>query len=225
MNSPGARRTAPASALLLVLLAIAAYAGSLGGKFLYDDVPGIVDNPSIRSLRTALIPPAGGLPESGRPLLNLSFALNYAAGGLNPWGYHAVNALIHGLAGAVLFGLVLGTWRGAHAVKFAGMIALLWVVHPLQTESVAYVSQRAEALMGLFYLLTLYCFIRGWRGLSCLACLCGMACKETMVTAPLLVLLYDRAFVGGSFREAMKRRGRYYLALAATWIPLAWFVA
>jgi tetratricopeptide (TPR) repeat protein len=225
VNSPGGRRTVAASALLIVLLGIAAYAGSLGGRFLYDDVPGIVENPSLRSLRTALAPPAGGLPESGRPLVNLSFALNYAAGGLRPWGYHAVNLLIHLLAGAVLFGIVRRTWPGERPAAFAAAVAALWVVHPLQAESVAYVSQRAEALLGLCCLLTLYGFIRGWLGLSWLACLAGMACKESMVAAPVVVLLYDRAFVAGSFRGALNRRGRYYLALAATWIPLALLVA
>ncbi|HVW22587.1 MAG TPA: tetratricopeptide repeat protein [Opitutaceae bacterium] len=228
MNSPGGRRSVPASALLLVLLGILAYAGSLGGRFLYDDIPGIVENPSLRSLRTALLPPAGGLPESGRPLLNLTFALNYAAGGLSPWGYHAANLAIHLAAALLLYGIVRRTAEamGLGAARLAALaVAGLWMLHPLQTESVAYVSQRAESLMGLFYLLALYAFIRGRPGLSWLACLCGMACKEVMVTAPLLILLYDRTFVAGSFREAWRRRRRYYLALAATWVPLAALVA
>jgi tetratricopeptide (TPR) repeat protein len=79
--------------------------------------------------------------------------------------------------------------------------------------------------MGLFYLLTLYCAIRGagsprpviWLVLSTAACLCGMASKEVMVTAPLAVLLYDRTFLAGSFKAALRRRWPLYLALAATW--------
>src|SRR5580704_18515542 len=82
----------------------------------------------------------------------------------------------------------------------AADIALLWAIHPLQTESVTYVSQRAESLVGLFYFLTLYCFIRGessaragcWYGGAVLACLLGMASKEVMASAPLIVLLFDR---------------------------------
>ena len=112
-------------------------------------------------------------------------------------------------------------------------VALLWAVHPLQTESVTYIAQRAESLMGLFFLLTLYCFIRGaqsgkatsWHAASVLACLLGMATKEVVLSAPLLVLLYDRAFLAGSFREAWLRRRGYYLALAATWLVLAGLVA
>jgi len=111
-------------------------------------------------------------------------------------------------------------------------VAVLWTVHPLQTESVTYVIQRAESMMGLFYLLTLYCFIRkaissspgGWYMLSITACLLGMASREVMMSAPLIVLLYDRTFVSGSFAEAWRRRWRVYVALAATWIPLGCLV-
>jgi tetratricopeptide (TPR) repeat protein len=144
-----------------------------------------------------------------------------------------------------------------HPVAFAFAVALLWAVHPLLTESVTCVVQRTESLMGLFYLLTLYCFIRGarlrprqaygaaasgfadregqkpeaeekaagrgsfgWFGLSWLACLCGVASKEVMVTAPVIVLLYDRTFAAGTFAAAWRRRRGFYLALAATWLLL-----
>ena len=101
-------------------------------------------------------------------------------------------------------------------------------MHPLQTEAVTYVVQRAESLMSLFYLLTLYGFVRSvdslvpgrWRMLSIAACLLGMATKENMVSAPVLVLLFDRAFVAGSFADAWRHRRGFYMALAATWILL-----
>jgi tetratricopeptide (TPR) repeat protein len=105
-------------------------------------------------------------------------------------------------------------------------------VHPLQTEAVTYVIQRAESLMGLFYLATLYGFIRGteaarparWFAVSLSACLLGMATKEFMVSAPLLVLLYDRTFLAGSFRGAWRQRWRIHLPLLGTWLVLAWLV-
>ena len=122
---------------------------------------------------------------------------------------------------------------GAAALPLALAIAIIWAVHPLQTASVTYVIQRAESLFGLFYLLTLYCFVRGvdspravlWYAGSVAACLLGMASKEVMVSAPLMVLFYDRAFVGGSFREALRRRYGLYLALAGTWLLLGFMVA
>jgi len=102
----------------------------------------------------------------------------------------------------------------------------------LQTESVTYVSQRAEALAGLFYLLTLYAAIRAadsphawrWNLLAVGACLLGAASKETNVTAPLVVLVYDRTFLAGAFREAWRRRRGLYLALVSSWLCLAFLV-
>ena len=113
--------------------------------------------------------PTGGITASGRPLINLSFAINYAMGGYAVWGYHAFNLLIHLSGGLVLFGVIRRTLRqpvlatrfGSKAIPIAAAAATLWALHPLQTESVTYIVQRAEALMGLCYLLTLYCFIRG----------------------------------------------------------------
>ncbi len=118
------------------------------------------------------------------------------------------------------------------AMWLAAAVAVLWTVHPLQTEAVTYISERCELLMGLFYVLTMYCFIRGtdaprssgWFALSVVSCVLGMASKEVMVTAPVMVLLYDRTFVSGSFREAWTRRRRLYLELASTWVLLGWLM-
>lgn len=229
------------AALLLVLAGALAYANSFHGPFVFDDFASIVNNPTLQGdLAGALQPPANGETVTGRPLLNLSFALNYAHDGKNVAGYHAVNLAIHLLAGLVLFGLVRRTlelpsqrerWgRAAWAVAFAA--ALWWTLHPLQTESVTYIVQRAESLAGLFYLLTFYGLARAvdstrekwWLALSAISCLLGVFCKETLATAPLLALLYDRAFTAGSFAAALRRRAKYYAVLAATWLPLAWLV-
>ena len=113
------------------------------------------------------------------------------------------------------------------------MIAIVWTVHPLQTESVTYTIQRAESLMGLCYLLTLYCMLRGaasahrgrWYLAAVIACWLGMGSKEVMVTAPLLTLLYDRMFLSASFAEALRRRWALYAGLAASWCLLAFLLA
>ncbi|HEY5079078.1 MAG TPA: tetratricopeptide repeat protein, partial [Opitutaceae bacterium] len=175
----------------------------------------------------------GGSTVAGRPVLNLSLALNYAISGTGVWSYHAFNLAIHVLAGLALLGILRRTLalRGdPRATAIALSVALLWTLHPLLTESVTYIVQRAESLMGLLYLLTLYCFLRGatatrrsaraWYALSIGACLLGMGTKEVMASAPLIVLLYDRTFVAGSFREAWRQRGRFHLGLGATWIFL-----
>jgi protein O-mannosyl-transferase len=251
---------------LLVLAVIAAYYNSLDVPFVFDDPLAIVENPTIRKLwplGDVLLPPRGkGVSVEGRPIVNFTLALNYANGGTSVRGYHVVNIAIHALATLTLFGLVRRTLRlprlrsqfGEAALPIAAAIAFLWALHPLQTESVTYVVQRAEALVGLFYLLTLYCFVRGvdfhelrenaseargerchviddtsvasqaWFGAAFAACLVGMATKEVMVSAPLLVLLFDRVFAAGSFRNAWRERRGVHIALFATWLLLAFLV-
>jgi len=221
---------------------VLAYVNTFTVPFLLDDNAGIVENDSIRHLWPPgrMLSPPGQTTVAGRPVANVTFAVNYALGGLNVLGYHILNLAIHVLAALVLFGIVRLTLRtpglenayGAAASPLALVVALIWLVHPLQTESVTYVVQRVESLMGLFYLLTLYCAIRGftservWWSVGAVAfCALGMATKEVMVSAPLMVLLYDRVFVSGSFREVFRRRWKPYVGLAATWVILAALVA
>ena len=252
------------AALALCLATAAVYHRTFSVPFLFDDFQSIPLNNSIRRLDTALSPPSTlGETVSGRPLLNFSLAINYAISGTRVWSYHALNLLIHMAAGLALFGtmrraflLAGGTGRQpaprerdlpARSLPAAAAVAALWMLHPLQTESVTYIVQRAESLMALWYLLTLYCFVRSasppghstrpapsrepqsasraFRVLSVICCALGMASKEVMVSAPVMVLLIDRALVAGSFRAAWARRRGYYCALAATWLLLAWCVA
>lgn len=231
------------AAVAISAAVVVAYLNSFSVPLVFDDGPSIVGNATIRQLWppwAALSPPAGeGLTVDGRPVLNFSLALNYAVGGTGVVGYHVFNLVIHLGATLTLFGVVrrslllLGTFlEKKDATPLAFVTALLWALHPLQTESVTYVIQRAESLMGLFYLFTLYSFIRGtlpagnarWLAASVISCLLGAATKEVTVSAPLLVLLYDRALVAGTFREAWQRRWRYYLCLAAIWPLLALLV-
>jgi protein O-mannosyl-transferase len=229
---------------IIAFAALAAYHNSFSGPFIFDDTLSIVENRTIRHLwpiSRALSPPHGSAQTvSGRPMVNLSLAVNYALGGRAVWGYHALNLAIHILAGLTLFGVVRRTLlqpslraRFGEAAMLLGLaVAVIWTIHPLQTESVTYVAQRAESLMGLFYLLTVYCFIRGtesqaprtWYTLSVATCLLGMASKEVMISAPLMVLLYDRTFVGGSFRKAWEQRRRLYVGLAGSWLLLGYLV-
>ena len=263
------------AALALAAAVALAYSNTFTVPFLFDDTDSILKNPTLHSWRTVFFPPsAHGETVSGRPLLNATFALNYAISGTNVWSYHLLNLLIHLFTGLTLFGLIRRTlagkrvgWRARPAFWCALAAAAIWLLHPLQTAAVTYIVQRAESLMALWYLLTLYCFARAaesnvarasspcddapasprsmgfqpmstarnaaqskiqnpkskipWLALSLLACALGMATKEVMASAPLLVLLYDRAFVSGTLRAALRSRRKYYAALAATWLILA----
>ena len=236
--SPGESRVRLGLAAgLIALAAFAAYHNSFSAPFIFDDRYAVVENPTIRHVSTAFFPPDdNGSGVRGRPLVNLSFALNYAVGGLDVRGYHAVNLLIHVAAALALYGVVWRTLRrpplqvrfGMAAQPLALAAAVIWAVHPLLTEPVVCVAHRTESLASLFYLLTLYGFVRAtepvassrWLAGSVAACLLGVTAKETVATAPLLMVLYDYAFVSGSLAEAWRRRRGFYLALAVTWLPL-----
>ncbi len=225
----------------LALALLLAYSNSFQGAMIFDDGDSIRENSSIRQLwplTTVLWPPnPSGRTVDGRPLVNLSVALNYAISGLDVWSYHVFNLAVHTFATLALFGLVRRTlllpkFRERFAAPATGLaftMALVWGLHPLQTESVTYIIQRAESMMGLWYLTTLYCVARGeasehrmgWGVAAVLACLAGMATKEVMVTAPVVVFLYLRVFVFGSWKETLHQRWRLLAALASTWLLLA----
>lgn len=206
---------------------ILAYANSLWGPLIFDDMLSVVENQQIRDWRRleSVLFPARELPTAGRPLVNFSFALNYAFGGLDPRGYHLVNLALHLMAGLVVFGVVRRTLdrlavenRSAASLGFA--VALIWTLHPLNTEAVNYVTQRTELMMGLFYLLTLYASIRRWNVAAVVSCAAGMACKESMATAPVAIVLYESIFMFGSVKKALAERWRFYAALAGCWFVL-----
>ena len=229
---------------------------------MFDDDHAIVVNEQIRHISTSLSPTEQGSPLAGRPVVSLTFAVNYALGGLDPRGYRLVNIAIHVTCALLLCAVAARTLRVREA---AFAIALIWMVHPLATEPVDYVSQRTELMMAAFFLATIYFggsafawrrseagtrpTYRGERGTrpaygpsspsslsrpsspsspsspsrpaaAVACCALGMACKETMVVAPIVAVLYDRTFGFGSFREAFRQRGGYYAALCATWLVL-----
>ena len=225
--------------LLLVAVGLGVYGNSFQGVFVFDDLPAIVENHTLRNLfplRKFLTDAPPGT-VAGRPVVGFSFALSYAMWGLDPWGYHAINAAVHVLAALALYGIVRRTrlmlrrneLQETTAMWLGFVAALIWLVHPLQTEAVTYVVQRAESLMGLFYLLTIYCAIRGfqavrpaiWHTLAVIACALGMGTKEIMATGPIAVLLYDWMFIGKNLRTIWRQRFWFYLGLLASWIVLA----
>lgn len=215
--------------LLIVAAICAAYAGALTTPFLFDDTS-ILETRELRTLSW------GTVSGTTRPLVQLSLTLNWLAGGPNVVGYHLFNVAVHALAALTLFGLVArtlelgrlaGRWRVA-ARPLALVVSLLFAVHPLQTQSVTYVVQRAESLMALCYLLTLYAMVRGagsshparWYGASAVACALGMLMKPVMVTAPVTALCYDAVFLAGSWTGAWRRRRALHVALMASWLLL-----
>lgn len=229
----GESRWRAAFPLFIVVAGLAAYYSSFGGVFMFDDRAHILGDRRLKEVW-----PLTEALGRRRPVVDYSLRVNYEIGGENPWGYHLVNVTAHLLAATVLFGIVGRTLRRVDRREYSGgaapllalCVALLWVVHPLQTESVTYVVQRAESFMGLLYLLTLYCVIRSadsrvpvvWQVAAVAACALGMGSKAIMITAPVVVLVYDRTFLSKSFVESFRRRAALYIGLASTWGVL-WF--
>lgn len=204
--------------LAIAVAACAVYAGSMHGALMFDDLGTVVRNLSIQHLSDlgAILAPPSDSPVSGRPLVNLSFALNYALGGTSPVCYHAVNLALH-VACALLLFVVIRRWSTT-ALAFGA--TLLWTVHPLNSEVVSYITQRTESMMALCALATLYAAQRGWRVAAVVACAAGMLCKETMAVVPLAVVLCDWAYGGVRSVDALRARAPFYAALAATWAVL-----
>jgi hypothetical protein len=229
-------RTTPwLAAVFVVGCALAAFLNSLDGEFLMDDHTEIVDNTSMESLwppwRVMFI----GHELPSRPLPYLTFAIDRALWGKQPFGFHVTNLAIHVVAALSLFFLVRTTlssprlrerW-GEHADIVAGLIAALWAVHPLNTQAVTYIYQRMESLAGMLCLLSLAAFAGGvarqwnvrWLAGSVVASAAAMFSKETAAVLPLMVASYDWLFCGDQ-PPPSRRRIRYYSALCSTWLVL-----
>ena len=229
LGANGVRRGDPHGAVSL------AYSRVARAPFICDDQVTIDANPSLLRLWPLFgagddagpLNPSPDTPVSARPLVNLSLALNYHFGGRDATGYHVANIALHVLSTLLLWALVNRTLRldffDRRYERVAGLLsfisALVWGLHPLNTESVAYVTQRTESMMGLLYMATIYCSLRywqaqggasraGWLALATVACLAGALSKEMIVSAPAVALAYERTFLSGSFLRPCAVRGR-----------------
>lgn len=213
----------------LLLVAVVCYANSLRVPFQFDDIGSIPENDSIRRLNTAFSPPAA-TTVAGRPLLNATFALNYALGRLNPTGYHVLNLAIHCAMALLLCALIarmlqMSGYAIARAQWLAFATALLWVSHPLNTEAVTYTVHRAESMGSLLIVCVVYCAARSietkyssrWQIAAVLACAAAILTKEIGAVAPVLVLAFDWLFIPGTWRGRLKTRRWLYVGLFACW--------
>lgn len=202
--------TAPWTAHLLALVVVAVLAAvpywpSLDGDFVYDDPNAVSQSTLIRSL-TPIQP---FLQLSTRPLTDYSYAIDYAIGGLAPRAYHVTGVLLHTVTALLVYVLAwltlglpsLAPRYGAARRAIAWAAAALFAIHPLASETVAYVSSRSEGLVAVWYLLAVIAFVRGatapagtawrWVVLTTVACVAGAASKETMFTIFALLPVYD----------------------------------
>lgn len=253
-----ARRQAPArsgwvgvAGLLLVVIGFLVHGNVPGDRFIgFDSKVRIRGNPDLaaitplqRSLSLHLTHEDAA--ENGgtfvrRPVLSFAFALN-SLFGVDARHYRAGNVVLHVTVGLLLFAVLLrllrrsGTCDGSSAQVLALAVALLWLVHPIHTASVANIAQRAETLAALFLLATLWAALRSWEAkaparaawsvAAVVFALLGVATKETNVVAPVLVLACDALFYAKGVARALRRRPYFYLALALAWVELGALVA
>ena len=212
----------------LVALTVGVYISAYWGDFFLDDNDNIAKNQTLRDpLNLSKFMTYEN--NTTRPVVQMTFALDYALFGKNSKPFHILNVLIHAGAAVLLFSIVrrsllsprLAGHYASAASPLAYAVALLWAVHPLQTESVTYIVQRHESLMGLFFLLGLYAMIRGaesprrlaWHACAIAAAVLGAGCKQVIVALPVVALLYDRCFISGSLGAALKRAPFLYAGL------------
>ena len=238
----GARALSLLFAAALGLATVAVYSRTLGAPFIFDDLGNIVSNPNIRgplfSLKSFTPPPVSGITR--RPVVHFTLALSWAMGGGDPAAFHAFNIAVHVIAALLLFGILTLSFQsprlagrfGPHAALLAFFSALLWAVHPLQTQAVTYVIQRCESLMGMFFLGVVYCAIRGfrsprpapWHALAVILFFLGAGVKEVMAAAPPMILLYDLVLSEKPPRRVLADSKLLYGGLAAGLLFLAYLV-
>jgi tetratricopeptide (TPR) repeat protein len=217
------------------------YSGTFDFPFHFDDYPNVVENPVVKDLSIFLHPSRAENYRlydlfKSRYIGCLTFALNYRVHALDVWGYHAVNVSVH-IASAVLLYLLValamrtpffrgraGEGEAAFAAFFSG---LLFAVHPVQTQAVTYIVQRFASMATAFYLLSLVFYVRARLGagrisyaLGLLSALLALKTKETAVTLPLVLLLYEFFFFEGPVKRRLLGLLPFFLLTLAVPISL-----
>jgi hypothetical protein len=203
--------------LLVFLITGSAFLPALRGEFLnWDDSVNFVANPHFRGLGWSQIKWMLGATLMGHyiPVTWLSFGLNYTVGGMNPWGYHLGNLILHAANTTLVYLIarrLLAAAQGgasqdgrqtAPIVMAGAFAALVWGVHPLRVESVAWITERRDVLCGLFFLLTGLAYLKSlergedlrrpiWRALSLAAFAAALLSKAAAMPMPAVLLLLD----------------------------------
>lgn len=233
--------------LALAVLASVIYQRAFAYPMIFDDLASIIENESVHSLQPLLgqngqagpLNPSPNQPFTARPLVNLSIAVDYHLSGEDPRIYRIVNLIIHVATAIFLAAIVILTLNRpasvhqfeSHSVWLGFASAAIWMVHPVHTETVIYLTQRTELMMGMLYLLTLLFCIGYWTSartyqrtlflsLAASSAIAGMLCKETMASVPAMALLYEHTFLRRSFREIVKQSWKLYASLSLCFLPI-----
>lgn len=211
--------------LLIILLVI--YSNSFQGTWQFDDQPNIVENSNLflktfnwHDITKSFYGVNG--KSISRPFSYFSFALNYYLSGLNVFGFHVVNFIIHYLSSVFLFLFIYSTLKlptvreryipSSYSYNIALLATVFWATSPLQVNAVIYIVQRMASMAGLFYIMAMYFYLKGrmsdrpWKylvygGLCVLSAALGFATKENAFMLPFSIWLYDLLIIQGATRE------------------------
>ena len=204
--------------VIILLLSFFAYSNTFNGEFQFDDDISVVGNPYVNGAsKYSLHNLLSGIASGDRPFTAITFALNYRFGGLDVRWYHITNFLIHIFNGILVFYLALFTFNSpklpgsyhSRAPYAALIAAALFLLHPIQTEAVSYISQRYESLASLFYLCSLLAYIKArltpsltlsatrytLYAVSIISGIFAIYSKEIAITLPVVIILYDFYFL------------------------------
>jgi len=237
-TTPSGRTRRLVTWTIVIIMAAIAHVQVFGATYVFDDIERVEMESSIRAL-----PDVGEvLGATRRPIVNLTLAFNYevagkdeATGNPSPLPFHIFNLLVHIMTAMLLLELIarsLALARGHSTGRdlwIAGIAVGLWAVHPYSTACVPYIIQRGESMAVMFVLGALLALSwsdreRGRRSLliaSVVLVALAMLTKAVAVTAPILLLLYDRCFIAKSFPAALRARWIYHAGNATTWLLLA----
>lgn len=216
------------------------YNNTFTSPFILDDLIRIEENSAIRTGEFSIpqIIKAGFNSSKTRPLAFITFALNHSLHQYNVFGYHVFNLSVHILAGFFLYLFIKVTLRTPalqnryqHTGMIAFFTALIWLVHPLQTQAVTYIVQRMTSMASMFFILSLLFYANGrlaennkrkwlWLSSSAIAWLLSLGCKQITAVLPLLVFLYEWYFFQDLSKKWFKKSLKYFFAIGAFFILL-----
>ena len=228
----GSKKFHLVAGLLIAISTFLVYSNTFYASFHFDDAQNIVENYSIRNLGNWI-----DIIRGHRGVAMLTFAINYAMGGLNVVGYHIVNLVIHITNGILVYFLIfltlnrIDSYKGI-AKKIAIYTALLFALHPIQTQAVTYIVQRMESLASMFMLIGLLLFIKGadtsktaakalLYGAVAVSYLLGFNSKEIAITLPAIIILYDYCFLSEGNPKKLVGRWPVYGVLLVILVFLA----
>jgi tetratricopeptide (TPR) repeat protein len=234
------------SVIVLFVLVLSIYSNSFDCSWHFDDEPNITDNPNLhpkeitwQNLKRAIFSGRNNPTMPYRPVACLTLALNHYVGGLNVFGYHLVNAIIHLITAIFLFLFIyrtlnLPSLRTKYALQsyFIALLAtILWAINPVQTQAVTYIVQRMASMAGMFYIMSMYFYLRARTidtkpkkiilfTVCFISFLMAFGSKENAAMLPLIIFLYEILFFQQITKEGFRKYGWLFLIIVGAILVL-----